>query len=353
LYTNLKDERNAGLRESVLSGEMAPDVLCKKTSSELAPAELAQWRKARAEKYFSENVITEEMQPVIGALSFKKINTKDEISSTVSGPMGAGGDTGDGPDSAGGSGDNVPHRKKAKFLSYLKGQGESPIGSGLGGTSLDEQDRSGSIDLFPMSEEPLLAIDMGPDDLTEPGVNGSTLTSRQNRSSGTGLSSVTGRRSSMPASPLSSASSSSSSSIIWQGCLDKANMERCYVTASNLAGPHTTSIQHLLPQHMQVQGRVDLNKLSKYMTGLATSRRREYSLLLFEPKDEASSMPYVAMLHYFATKNRAGVVVNLNGAVKEMYIIPLTDDDRHFAELVNLKVKDKLIGLLVCEKGKQ
>jgi hypothetical protein len=45
------------LRESVLSGEMAPAELCKKTSKELAPTELAEWRKQRAEKYFNENVV--------------------------------------------------------------------------------------------------------------------------------------------------------------------------------------------------------------------------------------------------------------------------------------------------------
>jgi len=41
----------------MLSGEMTPAELCKKTSKELAPLELAEWRKQRAEKYFSENVV--------------------------------------------------------------------------------------------------------------------------------------------------------------------------------------------------------------------------------------------------------------------------------------------------------
>lgn len=36
---------------------MAPAELCKKTSKELAPTELAEWRKQRAEKYFHENVV--------------------------------------------------------------------------------------------------------------------------------------------------------------------------------------------------------------------------------------------------------------------------------------------------------
>lgn len=52
------------LRESVLSGEMAPAELCKKTSKELAPTELAEWRKQRAEKYFNENVVRAIISPI-------------------------------------------------------------------------------------------------------------------------------------------------------------------------------------------------------------------------------------------------------------------------------------------------
>lgn len=37
---------------------------------------------------------------------------------------------------------------------------------------------------------------------------------------------------------------------------------------------------------------------------------------VLEPADEASSVAYIAMLHYFGTKSRAGVVINLPGTVK-------------------------------------
>jgi hypothetical protein len=37
---------------------------------------------------------------------------------------------------------------------------------------------------------------------------------------------------------------------------------------------------------------------------------------VLEPADEVSSVAYIAMLHYFGTKSRAGVVANLPSTVK-------------------------------------
>jgi hypothetical protein len=118
---------------------------------------------------------------------------------------------------------------------------------------------------------------------------------------------------------------------IWRGSLVKANMEKCDVLAHHLAGPHTayaipssstsnsvppscarggqrervvpvsrliqphsplfprrlsscSSMQHLLPEELQVQGRVNLSKLSKYVAGLsAGSRHRTLSLFVRPP----------------------------------------------------------------------
>lgn len=130
----------------------------------------------------------------------------------------------------------------------------------------------------------------------------------------------------------------------------KANMEKCDVLAHHLAGPHTASMQHLLPEELQVQGRVNLSKLSKYVAGLsAGSRHRTLSLFVLEPADEASSVAYIAMLHYFGTKSRAGVVINLPGTVKEMYVVPITSDDVHFRDMLRLE-QDKLLMVVVTDK---
>jgi len=104
-----------------------------------------------------------------------------------------------------------------------------------------------------------------------------------------------------------------------------------------------------LQTDLQVQGRVELAKLAKYLTGLATSRRREHSILVLEPLDTESSVAYIAMLHYFGSKSRAGVVVNVTGVIKEMYIVPITSDDTHFRDILRFE-QDKLLAVLVTEK---
>jgi len=140
-----------------------------------------------------------------------------------------------------------------------------------------------------------------------------------------------------------------SGTLVWRGALVKSNIQRFDVVAHHLVGPHNTSMQQLLPEELQLQGRVALSKLAKYMTGLSASRHRIHSLFVLEPADSASSVAYVAMINYFGTKNRAGVVANVQGAIKEMYVVPITSDDVHFRDMLHLE-EDKLLAVLVTDK---
>jgi len=68
---------NTELRKSILNGLLTAEHLCKMTSQELAPQQLSEWRRARTEKYFAENVlITEEESnaPIV-----KKTHKGEEI----------------------------------------------------------------------------------------------------------------------------------------------------------------------------------------------------------------------------------------------------------------------------------
>ena len=143
-----------------------------------------------------------------------------------------------------------------------------------------------------------------------------------------------------------------SGQVLWTGFLSKTNIEKCKVKALHISGPHTSAIQELLPQTLHVQGRVEFPKLAEYLLQLAKSRSREHSICCFEPQGEESEMAYIAMLHYFSLRQRAGVVINLYGAVKEMYIIPLASDDRHFRDVIHIEKGDKLVGVVVTDKRK-
>lgn len=95
---------------------------------------------------------------------------------------------------------------------------------------------------------------------------------------------------------------------------------------------------------------------------------------ILEPADVASSVPYIAMLHYFGSKGRARVVSNLKGTPikvpfflrsrplfflspsgvvslsgQEMYVIPIMSDDIHFRDILRLE-QDKLLVVLVTDK---
>ncbi len=58
------------------------------------------------------------------------------------------------------------------------------------------------------------------------------------------------------------------------------------------------------------------------------------------------------MLHYFESKDRAGMVVNVGEPIKEMYIVPMSRDDRHFRHFMRFD-NDKLVAILVTGKVTQ
>eukprot|EP01114_Cavostelium_apophysatum_P017321 TRINITY_DN5119_c0_g1_i1.p1 TRINITY_DN5119_c0_g1~~TRINITY_DN5119_c0_g1_i1.p1 ORF type:complete len:379 (-),score=119.02 TRINITY_DN5119_c0_g1_i1:100-1236(-) len=63
LEFNLKDPKNHQLKESVKNGDITPYMLCRMTTEELAPKELAEYRRLRDEKYLENIVLKEEAAP--------------------------------------------------------------------------------------------------------------------------------------------------------------------------------------------------------------------------------------------------------------------------------------------------
>ncbi|KAL6074311.1 COMPASS (complex proteins associated with Set1p) component [Balamuthia mandrillaris] len=446
LFFNLKHEHNAELRQSVLSGEMDPAELCSKSSQELAPAELARWRKEREQKTFQQSVILaseattfvkkthkgeelitiaptgpsllassssssslevstspeEQLTSATEAQSNDNADISSPVSSTSTTTSFSVSENVSSPPSSIVASELGEHsstvvkpsanKKLKRSTSALSSSfSSSPSSSPLSSSSLSSSSSSNNNNKQNSLSRPSSSTgsststaDLVAQMELEPALDISLDDSMLSTTSDLDPSLLSG-----PSPPLSSPSPSSSSSSslqtqsqrssaqqrsqqrpnqqaheeqgreIWRGCLSKANIDRFYVKSFLISGPHRRNLQHLLPDTLEVQGRVSLGKLAKYLLQLASSRSREHSILCLEPAadpaspDANSGMAYVAMLHYFSSKDRAGVVINLHGKIKEMYIIPLSSDDKHFRNIMTIEEghDDKLIAVLVTERG--
>lgn len=54
---------------------------------------------------------------------------------------------------------------------------------------------------------------------------------------------------------------------------------------------------------------------------------QELCLIRFHPATEEEEMAYVSLFSYFSSKDKFGVVVNNDGRIKDLYLIPLRSKD--------------------------
>jgi hypothetical protein len=120
-------------------------------------------------------------------------------------------------------------------------------------------------------------------------------------------------------------------SIIWRGRLSMSSIADFPATAKHIAGAdfkHWGSWNELIPGTMSVAGRIPEKSATTYLCELRYSDVTDVIVVNLEPATQESRPEFDAMINYFLSKNRFGVVgTKAAGNVRDTYLIPLAPGD--------------------------
>jgi hypothetical protein len=104
-------------------------------------------------------------------------------------------------------------------------------------------------------------------------------------------------------------------------------------------GPNQIPWSDLVPQRLQVAGRIDQEKANQYLCSLRYSLPTDVVVLALTPTGEAANAEFIKLYEYFHTKTRYGVVGNKGLAnVRDTYLVPVPPGTGNVPEfLMNLE----------------
>jgi hypothetical protein len=120
--------------------------------------------------------------------------------------------------------------------------------------------------------------------------------------------------------------------IIWRGTLVMNSVVNDFpAVARHIGGADLNSVSgnklpwsDLLPQRLQVAGRIEQEKANEYLCSLRYSAPTDVVVLSLTPTGEEASNEFAKLFDYFHSKNRYGVVGNKGLAnVRDTYIVPV------------------------------
>jgi hypothetical protein len=135
-------------------------------------------------------------------------------------------------------------------------------------------------------------------------------------------------------------------SIIWRGSLNMNSVADFAAVARHIGGadlskvgPNQIPWADLIPQRLQVAGRIDQEKANQYLCSLRYSLPTDVVVLALTPTGEAANDEFTKLYDYFHSKNRYGVVGNKGLAnVRDTYLVPVPPGTGNVPEfLMNLE----------------
>lgn len=133
--------------------------------------------------------------------------------------------------------------------------------------------------------------------------------------------------------PYSPTEETQDPSIIWRGRLSMSSIADFPATAKHIAGAdfkHWGPWNELIPATMSVAGRIPEKSATTYLCELRYSDVTDVIVVNLEPATQDSRAEFDAMINYFLSKNRFGVVGNkAAGNVRDTYLIPLAPGDNN------------------------
>jgi Transcription factor S-II (TFIIS), central domain/SPOC domain/PHD-finger len=367
---NLKDPKNSALRERVLSGNLAPEVLVKLTSEEMANQEL----RAQAEKIREEGV----------AQSVLKVQTGPRIRRTHKGEEIVGGDdvpTAISPTEGIAS---APFARVEERSPSVKGEETVPASPRSVGshrsqsispppeirspvdTSSERKPSSSSFDIenvwshlhSPTSQngptEPM-DLDILPDDLPQNQIDDPDI-DRMLNPDGTN---------SPPYSPSAYAfelpNTAAQIPPIWSGDLTMPSIAHFSAQARFVGGPLSVTDlpwSNILPPRLVIDGRIPIDTTTKYLDAQRSSSTKNVIVIQIDAAEDSDKEMHRKLFQYFHERQRYGVLQIQSNIVKDAYLVPLSPTetipqqielmDSH--EIPKTRTEPYLLAFLVIQK---
>ncbi|KAI9151388.1 transcription factor Cys6 [Paramyrothecium foliicola] len=141
-----------------------------------------------------------------------------------------------------------------------------------------------------------------------------------------------------PLDNTSPAAESGGRNTIWQGTLSMHNMVDITATAKYIGGANFSNIgpwSQLIPQHLNVAGRIQQQSANEYLCGLRYSTHIDVSVVSITPVAIGDDENLNTLINYFTKRDRYGVVGNKVAAnVRDTYLVPVPAGDGEHPEFM-------------------
>ncbi|KAK2594199.1 Transcription factor bye1 [Conoideocrella luteorostrata] len=129
--------------------------------------------------------------------------------------------------------------------------------------------------------------------------------------------------------------------VVWKGSLAMSSIADFQATAKHVGGANFASFgpwSKLVPKRMTVAGRIPQQSAIEYLCSLRYSNLTDIVVISITPTNIDSQQEFKALVEYFISKNRYGVVGNkVAGNVRDTYLVPVpAGDDGHPEFMLNL-----------------
>lgn len=141
--------------------------------------------------------------------------------------------------------------------------------------------------------------------------------------------------------PYSPTEESQDPDVIWHGSLAMSSIADFQATGKHVGGADFSSNgpwSKLIPRRMAVAGRITQQSAIEYLCSLRYSSLTDIVVVSLTPVRPESRTEFNALIDYFLSKNRYGVVGNkVAGNVRDTYLVPVpAGDDGHPEFMLNL-----------------
>lgn len=129
--------------------------------------------------------------------------------------------------------------------------------------------------------------------------------------------------------------------VVWRGNLAMSTIANFPAVAKHIGGANFALIEpwsKLIPQRMSVAGRIQQQNAVEYLCSLRYGNYTDVIVVNLEPASPASRPQFIAMIDYFVSKKRYGVVGDkVAGNVRDTYLVPVpAGEDNHPEFMLNL-----------------
>lgn len=134
--------------------------------------------------------------------------------------------------------------------------------------------------------------------------------------------------------------------VIWSGSLAMSSIADFSATAKYIGGANFASIgpwSKLIPKRLTVAGRITEQSAIEYLCGLRYSKTTDIIVVSLTPVSPASHTEFHALLNYFISKKRYGVIGDKAiGNVRDTYLVPVPSGEDNYPEFMLNLVDNKI-----------